>query len=275
MKLNKLTTAIVGVMMTAGVTSSALAGVEVSPKMTLADRALFACTEQTLSIIAATADAVGCRALVDKVSYEAYGYYDGSCSAQVDDLFVYGVATLDDPRGTIIQTAVQHKSDYKNTKVQDLEGEFAFSPEGEIMLHTSYMTLTPDGHYNPEYYDEHVTKDYFGDKVFGLTECDVGLADPKTSQCKPLWGIKDKGLEAITKTVGGYDLPRAKWREHSQFLEPDGHDGLHSITKKLTVIKLANKAPTTEPCTIRINKADVYDFGSGLQAWGDIVVVDK
>jgi hypothetical protein len=273
MKLNKLTTAIVGVMMTAGMTSSALAAPEVSPNMTLADRALFACTEQTLSIIAATADAVGCRALVDKVSYQVFGYHDGSCSAVVDDLTVYGMAQLDDPRGTIIQTWVAGGSDYKNTKVKDLDGEFAFSPQGEIMLHTSYMTLIPDGSKNPEYYDEHVTKDYFGDKVFGLTECDVG---PKTDQCKKLWGIKDKGLEAITKTVlGSYDLPRAKWREHSQFLEPDGHDGLHSITKKLTVIQLANKAPTTEPCTIRINKADVYDFGNGLQAWGDIVVVDK
>jgi hypothetical protein len=260
MKLNKLTTAIVGVMMTAGMGSSALA--EPSPEMTSAERGLFACTEQALSIVAAATDATRCEDLRGNYSYHTFAQDDGTCDISVDygDLYVAGTVLFDDRNGTHIATALGGGGQYfANVKVKELSGDFMFSPNGEIMVHTSYFGLKPDGNLNWEPYDEHVIKDYKRAKVFG------GNPDKPNK----LNGIKDNGLEAITKTQvsSQVDLPRAKWREHSQFQEPDGVDGLHSITKTLTVIDGYNN-----PCTIQIRKATVIDFGGALDALGVIRV---
>jgi hypothetical protein len=264
MKLNKLTTAIVGVMMTAGMASSALA--EPSPNMTPEQRLLFSCTEQTLSIIAAITDATNCTDRAGNYDYQVVAA-NGLCTLYVEDDYVLtGNEVISSLNGTQIVTTLEGKNDIDGVKVRQQQdagqvGEFLFSGLGEIMVHSSDFDLKPPpalpgGTSNWEPYDEHVIKDYFAAPVFGSTRIN---------------GVRDNGLEAITKedALTGVGLPRAKWREQSRYQQPDHVPGLHTIVKKQTVID-----PYANYCTVRIRKAAVSNFSGGLYAEGTIEVRD-
>ena len=228
---------------------------EDSPALNEEEELLFSCTEQILSIFAAITDASSCQAIDGDYDYVVQAA-NGQCNVTVEnDLVVQGVVGAGSPNGSEILTNSVGEVELAgtNTDVRNLDGQFLFSPFGEIMLHNSEFQLKPGSRW--EDYDEHVIKDYFAADVFS----------------PPTPGVRDEGLEVITKldAISQVRFPRAKWREVSEYQEPNGVQGKHEIMKHLVVVD-----PFFNDCDVMIPEATVIDFGGGLRAAGVIAVRD-
>ncbi len=237
----------------AGMSTSAVA--ETSPALSGEQKMLFACTEQMLSIFGAITDADSCSALDGNYDYTITAN-PNACVVTVENNFVLnGAIGASSVNGTQILTTTTGVQEIDGTDVRGLNGQYAYSPDGGILIHDSILQLRPGSSW--EDYDEHLIKDYFKDGVFGSTTQN---------------GIGDEGLQVITKrdAITSVRFPRSKWREVSQYREPNGVVGLHSVTQKLVVIE-----PFFSKCSLKINKASVVDFGSStLQSSGKVRVRD-
>ncbi len=222
-----------------------------APELTNEEKVLFSLNETAMGIMAGIVDATSCMASEGTYSYTAdvtADFQGGNGVAILDDRSIDAQTIQNTLRGTVVEVSTSGSDEVGDVSIRGLSGAYHFSRLGEIMYNRNDFQINPNtlgSHW--EDYDNHYIKDYYWGPVFGS----------KTSN-----GVLDAGLLVVTKQ----DDPRTKWRETSQYTRANGIDGKASLT-------LVQIAPDNAPlCKITMRKADVTDFGSGLQLFGSIKV---
>ncbi len=218
-----------------------------SPHLSLPEKGAFSCIEQSLSLVAAAIDRQGCLATVGDYTLDGDVDYNGDGVCTIDDTTI-AVLTADDTfRGTNQTTSISIAGEIDDVYFLDLAGAFWYSGEGEIMYADAEFRLCVGANCpaDAESYDEHVVKDFFSD-----------------TSSLPGRLVLDQGLEVITKT----DWPRMKFRQTSRYTPPDGGIGSIDIDK-------VSIAPSNAPQCYMGFKAEVDDFGSGIQFAGNLRVM--
>ncbi len=240
-----------------------------APNLSVQEKVLFTLNETTVSIVSAIVDAIDCSVAEGSYTYSATAFANGTGTATIDDYTINAtvISEMINPngiRGTRVDVDDDGEEEIGDVQLRNLDGTFYFSRKGEIMYSNADFQIFPGGlgsHW--EDYDEHVIKDYYWYPA--RNQCNGVLSESCTFDGvfnSGRGGVKDAGLEVITKL----DYPRAKWREMSQYLPPNGVIGKSTITK-------TSIAPENAPeCKVEIHEAQVIDFGSGLQLDGKVDV---
>ncbi len=250
--LTPLASALVGGALLASTSVAIAQNTGPSPELNLPTKGAFTCVEQAISLVSAVIDRQGCAATEDEYTLDGSINSDGNGSCVVDDTAVFVNTVNDTFRGTHQETLTVTPGEIDDMDVLDLDGDFWYSREGEIMYGDSWFDLCVNNCIAPDFlgrepYDEHVIKDFYKDPEPG--EKDGHL-------------VLDQGLEVITKD----DFPRKKYRQTSRYLPPNG--GLGAM-----VIEKVSIAPNNAPQCFLSYEAEVDDFGGGIQFEGTLTVI--
>ncbi len=249
MKKSILSTAIAGALLATSSVAIAQDGNSgPAPDLTLPEKGTFSCVEQSLSLLAALIDRQGCAASEGVYTLGGEVDYLGNGACTIDDTTIDVTTAEDTYRGTHQETAVSVPGEIDDVDFLNLDGDFWYSGEGEIMYADAHfqLCLVNCGVDFPgaEKYDEHVIKDFYMD-----------------GEILPERIVLDQGLEVITKN----NWPRMKFRQDSVYLPPDGGLGELEIDK-------VSIAPNNAPVCYIDYDAQVDDFGSGMQFSGSVMV---
>ncbi len=264
MKKSVLSTAIAGALLAASSAAIAQNNIlpDMSPHLTLPEKGTFSCIEQSLNLVAALIDRQGCAATAGDYTLSGDILYNGDGHCTVDDRRIEVETVQDTMRGTQQVTATDGDGEIDDVDFFDLNGNFWYSGEGEIMYADAYFQLCMvncgPGFPGAENYDEHVIKDFYGGFVGSeITQLDNQIEIPLFDRI-----VFDQGLEVITKN----NWPRKKYRQDSRYIPPNG--GLGDL-----VISKVSIAPDNAPQCYMFFGAQVDDFGGGIQFSGNLMVM--